>query len=212
MNTGKRAWRRYPAWGLAILWFVAMLTAFWWFQLRSLRAFDASELTRTEFFTGTELARHLPPLMQTHAKARVVHFWDPACACNRFNQVHVNNLMEEYGNRLVEFLVVVRARPGHDPQRLQAEAHKAFPHAAVVEVRTAWPQQGMPPSSPAVAVTDARGKLAYFGPYSIGAVCSVGNGDFVEGTLNKLLQGNNPQQVNTLATGCFCPWQRSGNV
>lgn len=204
--------RHYFAWAMVITWFAAMVVAFWWFQFRDLRPFDEGKLTRTEFFTGTDLAEHLRPLMRKEVRATAVHFWDPGCECNRFNQVHVNDIMQEFAGRLIDFVVVVRVQREHEAQKLKARAREVFPHASVIEIQTDWPEQGQPPSSPAVAVADANGELAYFGPYSIGAVCSVGNGDFVEATLKKLLGGNNPRQVNILATGCFCPWQQGKPV
>jgi hypothetical protein len=62
------------------------------------------------------------------------------------------------------------------------------------------------PASPAAAVFNHEGQLAYFGPYSEGAACLTGNGDFVEQVLDKLLAGERPQQINTAAFGCFCDW------
>jgi hypothetical protein len=46
----------------------------------------------------------------------------------------------------------------------------------------------------------------YFGPYSVGAVCNVKNGAFVEKTLEQMSKGQDKKQLNVLATGCFCSW------
>jgi hypothetical protein len=64
------------------------------------------------------------------------------------------------------------------------------------------------PASPAVAIWDSTGELAYFGPYSSGLTCGKGL-DFISMTLKKLDLGNNPKWINTQGFGCFCPWQES---
>ena len=62
------------------------------------------------------------------------------------------------------------------------------------------------PASPAVAVWDSLGRLAYFGPYSEGAVCTSAN-SFVEPVLDALLAGRPVLAPQTLASGCFCAWR-----
>lgn len=64
------------------------------------------------------------------------------------------------------------------------------------------------PASPAVAIWDRVGRLAYFGPYSSGLTCGKGL-DFISMVLQKLEADENPQWVNTQGFGCFCPWQES---
>ncbi len=61
------------------------------------------------------------------------------------------------------------------------------------------------PASPAVAIWDRQGRLAYFGPYSEGAVCNASN-SFIEPILKALLDGRQVSASNTLAVGCYCPW------
>ena len=59
------------------------------------------------------------------------------------------------------------------------------------------------PSVPAVALLDANGKLAYFGPYSEGLACTESNG-LVEVVMNNLRHGFNPELVVNDTTGCYC--------
>lgn len=63
------------------------------------------------------------------------------------------------------------------------------------------PLAGLPgsehlPASPAVAIWDRQGHLAYFGPYSEGAVCNASN-SFVEPILKALLDGRQVSASNT---------------
>ncbi|KAE8236751.1 hypothetical protein A4X03_0g9338, partial [Tilletia caries] len=62
------------------------------------------------------------------------------------------------------------------------------------------------PASPAVAIWDGQGQLAYFGPYSEGLTCSSSN-SFIEPILEALAEGRKVDASNTLAVGCFCDWQ-----
>lgn len=61
------------------------------------------------------------------------------------------------------------------------------------------------PASPAIAIWDRQGRLAYFGPYSEGAVCNASN-SFIEPVIQALLANRPVQADNTLASGCYCPW------
>ena len=191
---------------LVTLWVLATVYAFWWFQFRLLQPFVANGQEKTVLFDSDPLRSHLSSIGRnssgTTNAITLVHFWDPECPCNRFNQVHVQQLMQEYGPRGVHFVVVAGKQI--------AQAKKIFSDPAVVEFIEELPAQSRPPSSPAVAIMDRSGELAYFGPYSVGAVCSVGNGAFVEKALDQVLSGINPKYWNTLAVGCFCSWPGLG--
>jgi len=190
---------------LVVSWLVGMVFAFWWFQYRYVQPFVSKH---TVFFDSSVLRSQLAALVtqmpQSAGVATVVHFYNPGCACNRFNEAHVRELITRYGAKGVRFVIAVEADSIAHRGQVLAQAKKVFDLPSVIGFRLAGEMR--PPSSPAVAVLDARGQLAYFGPYSIGAVCSASNGAFVETALDKLIKGNNPAQVNTLAVGCFCPW------
>ncbi len=59
-----------------------------------------------------------------------------------------------------------------------------------------------------MAIWNAQGELAYFGPYSEGAVCTSGN-SFIEPILDALVQGRQVNATHTLAVGCYCPWDET---
>ena len=62
------------------------------------------------------------------------------------------------------------------------------------------------PASPAVAIWDQQGRLAYFGPYSEGALCTSSN-SFIEPIIEALLAGRSVRADSNLAVGCFCDWR-----
>ena len=164
-------------------------TAYDWFQGRYLRAFSE----HTAVFSGDAL--QLPAELSGPGPIRLVHFWDPACPCNVGNQQHLGELLERYSERGVQFYSV--RKPGSQGQLPQA-------------LRALQPLDGLTgsqqlPASPAVAIWDQRGELAYFGPYSSGVTCTSGN-SFVEPLLDALLEGRKVLADNNLANGCFCDW------
>ncbi|UBM25142.1 DUF6436 domain-containing protein [Pseudomonas sp. p1(2021b)] len=167
--------------------------ALWWayasFQARYLRPFD----NQPTLFEGGQL--QLPPELAGPGPIRVVHFWDPACPCNVGNQQHLGELVEHFAPQGVSFHVVQKA--GSHGQ-LPANLTGLRPLALL-------PGSERIPASPAVAIWDREGRLAYFGPYSEGAVCNASN-SFVEPILKALLEGRSVNASNTLAQGCYCPW------
>ena len=174
---------------LATLWLAGMLAAFWWFEARYLRPFDE----RAALFSGAEL--RLPAELAGPGPVRLMHFWDPACPCNVGNQQHLAELIAHFASRGVAFYAVQKpASNGRLPASLGAlQALPQLPGAEGI------------PASPAVAIWDKSGELAYFGPYSEGLTCNSSN-SFIEPILEALAAGRAVNASNTLAVGCFCAW------
>ncbi|MBF8669414.1 thiol-disulfide isomerase [Pseudomonas putida] len=170
--------------GMAILW-----QAYTTFQARYLRPFD----NQATLFDGSQL--RLPTELAGPGPIRVVHFWDPACPCNVGNQQHLGDLVSQFASQGVTFHVL--QKPGSHGQ-LPANLTALKPLASL-------PGSEHLPASPAVAIWDRQGRLAYFGPYSEGTVCNASN-SFIEPILKALLDGRQVNASNTLAVGCYCPW------
>ncbi len=168
---------------------IGLALAYRWFETRYLRTFDE----RAAVFSGAEL--QLPAELSGPGAIRLVHFWDPACPCNVGNQQHLAELIEHYAPQGVQFHVVRK----HGSQgRLPAEL-------AALQPLDELPGSADLPASPAVAIWDKQGQLAYFGPYSEGLVCNSSN-SFIEPILEALAAGRKVDASNTLAVGCFCQW------
>ncbi|MBK5006589.1 MULTISPECIES: DUF6436 domain-containing protein [unclassified Pseudomonas] len=170
--------------GAVILW-----QAYSSFQARYLRPFD----NQATVFDGSQL--QLPAALAGPGPIRVVHFRDPACPCNVGNQQHLADLVGQFAGKGVRFYVL--QKPGSQG-RMPADLTALQPLASL-------PGSERLPASPAVAIWDRQGHLAYFGPYSEGAVCNASN-SFIEPILKALLDGRQVQASNTLAVGCYCPW------
>jgi hypothetical protein len=168
----------------AVLW-----AAYDWFQGRYLRAFSE----HTAVFSGDPL--RLPDPLAGPGAIRLVHFWDPACPCNVGNQQHLGELIERYEPQGVEFYTV--QKPGSHGQLPDNLSH--------LKPLAVLPGSEQIPASPAVAIWDRSGKLAYFGPYSEGLTCNSSN-SFIEPILQALNEGREVSATHTLAVGCYCAW------
>jgi hypothetical protein len=174
---------------LLVLWASALFTAYRWYEARYLRSFSA----QTALFYGEQL--RLPAELAGPGPIRLVHFWDPACPCNVGNQQHLAELIEHYRPLGVAFYVVQKpGSQGQLPDNLSA-----------LQTLPALSGSEQIPASPAVAIWDANGQLAYFGPYSAGATCTSSN-SFIEPILEALAAGRPVSASNNLAVGCFCQW------
>ena len=177
---------------LALLCAGVLWAAYDWFQGRYLRAFSS----HTAVFSGDPL--RLPEHLAGPGAIRVVHFWDPACPCNVGNQQHLAELLEHYGPQGVQFYAV--QKPGS-----QGQLPSTLSNLKPLEL---LPGSEQVPASPAVAIWDRGGKLAYFGPYSEGLTCNSSN-SFIEPILEALSVGREVSATHTLAVGCYCPWSVS---
>ncbi len=173
-----------------VLWLGSMLTGLWWYKSRFIRPFSET----TAVFSGQQLS--LPESMAGAGAIRFVHFWDPACPCNVGNQQHLVEMLEQYAGEVEFYHLQKPGSSGQLPKALRG-----------MQQLSDLPGSQQIPASPAVAIWDKAGQLAYFGPYSEGAVCSSSN-SFIEPILDALLNNRPVKAANTLAVGCFCNWQQ----
>ncbi|APC17035.1 thiol-disulfide isomerase [Pseudomonas frederiksbergensis] len=174
---------------LALVCAGVLWAAYDWFQGRYLRAFSS----HTAVFSGDPLS--LPANLAGPGAIRVVHFWDPACPCNVGNQQHLAELLEHFAPQGVEFYAVQKpGSQGQLPSTLSG-----------LKILDTLPGSEQIPVSPAVAIWDRSGKLAYFGPYSEGLTCNSSN-SFIEPILQALSEGRAVNATHTLAVGCYCSW------
>lgn len=183
----KRTWQTW-AWGMGCLTLTgSLLWGVWEMPLTQLTP-------RPVFFSADNL--RLPPELAGSGPIRLVHFWNPHCPCNVGNLEHLEQLVQHFGPRGVQFYSVQQmGNLGHLPTSLS-------------EIQPLTGLEGVDqlPASPAVAIWDAQGALAYFGPYSEDAACTSDN-SFVEPVLNALLKGQGVKATAGLAVACFCDWK-----
>ena len=184
---------------------ILIVAVAWWsgFGVSKLRAFDAEQDGKTEravFFTGEKL--RLPDNLAGPGPIRFVHFWDPDCPCHLETNAHLNYLIGLYKyNKEVVFYSVRKPGTTGELEALLKGKLNELPGIPGMETL---------PASPAVAIFDRDGKLAYAGPYSEGLVCNSAN-SFVEPVLNALTDGKPVVAPNSMAVGCYCDWSAKAN-
>lgn len=163
------------------------------FGVAYLRPFSDQE--QAVFFQGGGLK--LPAELAGRGNIRVVHFWDPQCPCHKETDAHLNYLISLYRFSGVEFYSV--QKPGSEGEMLPFLRGKLTPLEALEGMESI-------PASPAIAIWDQQGRLAYAGPYSEGLVCNSSN-SFVEPILDALSDNRSVSAANTMAVGCYCDWE-----
>lgn len=175
---------------LVLLCAAALWRGYMWFDGRYVRTFS----DQTVLFAADAMS--LPPELAGAGRIRVVHFWDPTCPCNVGNQQHLSELVERFaGANGVDFYAVQKP-----------DSHGQLPSTlSEIKPLSSLPGADRLTASPAVAIWDRQGNLAYLGPYSEGLVCN-SNTSFVEPIL-QALEADRPVSVtHTMAVGCYCPW------
>jgi hypothetical protein len=182
-------------WTLVPLWLAATAWLFWAFQVRDLRPFSDDPRPYAQLQGETTMPAGLASVLRELAgpgMPTVVRFLDRNCRCSRFNEPHAARIRERFADRGVRFVTVDAAAPAVEtdfatlPSRLQ---------------------QWLPiPASPAALVLNGQAEIAYFGPYSVGAGCFTGSGDYVERALERVLSGDRARQLNVMDSGCYCAW------
>lgn len=174
---------------LALVCAGALWSLYQWYQARYIRPFAE----QTVLFDAAGL--RLPAELAGPGEIRVVHLWDPPCPCNVGNQQHLAELVQRFAGAGVSFHVWQKpGSRGHLPDTLKA-----------LQPLAELPGAEHLPASPAVAIWDRAGKLAYVGPYSEGATCTSSN-SFIEPIIEALLAGRPVSSTGGLAVGCYCPW------
>lgn len=200
MASWTAVFRRFPAMSASrrktvfvslfvLLWVIGLGSLYAWYQARYIRPFGESTVL---FDAGT---LRLPAELAGSGTIRVVHLWDPPCPCNVGNQQHLAELLERFEGQASFHVWQKPGSRGRLPDSL-----------AALQPLAELPGAEQLPASPAVAIWDRDGTLAYVGPYSEGAVCTSAN-SFIEPVLEALLDGRPLQSTGTLAVGCYCAWQ-----
>lgn len=171
---------------------LAAIVLIWWL---SGAAYLRPYAEQTVIFGQGELK--LPPELAGPGPIRVVHFWDPDCPCNAETDAHLRYLIGLHRNADVAFYSV--QRPGSTGEIAPFLRGRMKPLPGIEGMESL-------PASPALAIWDRDGKLAYAGPYSEGLVCNSSN-SFVEPVLDALTKGRKVSLASGLAVGCYCAWK-----
>lgn len=178
-----RVWQRNTLVALLLLvWAAGIAWAFWWFEARYLRNFE-----RQAFFQGVEVSPPFAP-----GQIQVLHVWQSDCPCSAGHEAYVNEMTTRFSAQGVRF-----ARSGQASIEGLGGVLKTLPFWPIPEQWTHWP------GAPSIAIWDARGHLAYVGPYSDGAHCN-SDSSFVEPVIQRLLAGGSVTITRQDTVSCLC--------
>lgn len=195
--------RLQVALGIFVVWLAFTLWGFWWFEFRPLQPFTDPQQTTLrpdQDAVAQQTWANYVTAQATPAQATVLYFWDTDCACSKFTDVHVRQLIDTYKSRGVRFVVVPRPGMNIPNAGYQAVSNKRFSEAPIVQLDAS----AFPFKSPAAAVLDSKGTLAYFGPYSSSPDCGADNNGPVELAINSLLAGERFTNIQAKGFGCYC--------
>lgn len=181
-----RIWQRnLLTGGLLLVWLAGLVWAFWWFEGRYLKPFE-----RPAYFQGLAVQPPFPV-----GQIQVVHVWQSGCPCNAGHEGYVADMTARFAAQGVAFARSGLAGPAALPAGL-----KELPFWPIPEEWAGWP------GAPAIAIWDARGQLAYVGPYSDGAHCNT-ESSFVEPVIRTLLDGRSVNITTQDTVSCLCDIQ-----
>lgn len=206
---------RFPAWSAATRWLLASVAtlllcawigaAFWQQDLRwSLPTPRPAGLVAPPL--GSQL--ELPPALARELRPDVpalLHFFNPACPCSRFNLDHVRELEREFGER-IRVVFVVQGADADVVARALESVHAAAP--CVLDPGGAIAHSFGVYSTPQAVVLDRAGKLAYRGNYNSSRFCVDPASEFAHLALEDVLAGRPVRTFSALATtayGCALP-------
>ncbi len=130
---------------------------------------------------------------------RVVNFWDPDCACSRFQSASIREAMRRWPE--ARWVTVV---PGGS--EAAARAAREFPGVpAAADPRGRLARLFGVPAAPAAAVIDRDGRVAYLGAYNIGRFCDAEETAYAALAIRAVLQGERPKVAATPFFGCGSP-------
>ncbi|MCS6919779.1 MAG: redoxin domain-containing protein [Fimbriimonadales bacterium] len=137
----------------------------------------------------------------------LLNFWSPDCACSRFMEPHVRELVAQFTPRGVQVLTVIilndeRTSEGDALQRWRG---RGIATPALVDRKGALARQFGVWAGPAAVIIDSKGRIVYIGAYNIGRYCSNEETAYAKQALEAVLAGRKPPRASTPFYGCQLP-------
>jgi hypothetical protein len=142
-----------------------------------------------------------------HGRITLLNFWSPDCACSRFMEPHVRDLVARFQPQGVQFITVILV----DDARASDEEILGWWRARGVQTPALVDRGGLLArwfgvwAGPAAVVVDARGRIVYTGAYNIGRYCTNERTAYAQQALEALLAGRTPPRAKTPFYGCQLP-------
>jgi thiol-disulfide isomerase/thioredoxin len=136
-------------------------------------------------------------------KPVLLHFFNPACPCSRFNMPHFKSLVSQYGSS-VSFAIVVMSNKKYTEKDIQQKFDLDIPVLSDTSLAASCGVY----STPQAVIIDANRRLFYRGNYNTSRYCTDKKSEFARIALDELLHGDLNVTFDSLAVkayGCELP-------
>ena len=133
-----------------------------------------------------------------HSKPLFLHFFNPECACSRFNVPQFQALVKQFGQQ-VNFVVVVINDNSTSLKKIQSKLGLNIPVSFDVSLAAACGVY----STPQAVLLDTAHKLYYRGNYNKGRYCVDEKTNYAKIAIAALLQGYSSQPFSPLALRAY---------
>jgi len=142
-----------------------------------------------------------------HGRITLLNFWSPDCACSRFMEPHVRDLVARFQPHGVQLITVILTDDtrASDEQVLGRWRARGIETPALVDRGGGLARRFGVWAGPAAVVVDARGRIVYTGAYNIGRYCTNERTAYAQQALEALLAGRTPPRAKTPFYGCQLP-------
>ena len=171
---------------LFFIWIVGTIYAFWQFQFKNMGMFIKNGEYREDKMME-ELKKDFAVHRRQLYAATIYHILEDDCSCTKNTMKHLESIKTQYGEQNVRNVRILQA----------SDVDLSIINRDVIMASI--------PATPAVAILNGKGDLAYFGPYSSSMVCGTTGESYIEIILNALLSSGYIRVINLLEFGCYCP-------
>ncbi len=128
----------------------------------------------------------------------LLHFHDTHCDCSKSVPDYILDLHKRLVPNDTEKVLVTNAE-----KNSWQELKNRFAVNRIIQFNTVNVREWLP-ATPAAALFDNRGELAYFGPHLGGKFCGSSSVNQLEWALNLIARGENLNIISASSRGCFC--------
>lgn len=181
----------------------AIASLFWWQDLQYSRPTPVpGDWVQVSPGASVRLPEALASLTRGTGRPVLLHFFNPACPCSRFNVEHVRDLARAYQDRVTIVAVLVQDAP-HVLEQAYRTLDLDIPF--YVDDGRAAASVGAY-STPQAAILDRAGRLFYRGNYNVSRYCRDRETQFARLALEAALAGRPPGPMPAAATTAYgCP-------
>ncbi len=167
------------------LWAATTVAGFWWYDGRYRLPVPAQPAEKPSIGTS---------LVEPGAKATLLAFYSPSCACSRFAVAHIRKLEHDYKAAGLNVLVVIEdGDEGPDGLKSLVDAQGKIARAFGV------------PAAPGAVVLDAKGKIVYTGGFNVARFCDDSKTAFAQAAIVATLADKSPAISHGEFYGCAMP-------